>query len=240
MQQFENEKQPPNPYSAPLTVSQDPIAAEVEELGTGPFNPFLAIWTRPRRTVRRIVSEDPERHVVLLVCLAGIGETLDRASMRSAGETLQLSAIIGIAVVFGPLGGLLSLWIFSHVLRLTGAWIGGAGNREHIKTAIAWAYVPAVFVLPLWSPQLLLYGSEMFTDETPRLDAQPLLWVPIILIGLAEIVCAVWGFVLLCNTVAEVQGYRSARRGLGNIVLAALVVAVPLMILVVGLISLGR
>jgi hypothetical protein len=118
------------------------------------------------------------------------------------------------------------------LIRLSGTWIGGLAPREHIKTAIAWASVPSVFALLLWIPQILLFGSDMFTEETPRLNAQPALLIPFLAILLAELVLAIWGFVLLCNSVAEVQRFRSAWRGLGNIILAGAVVIIPLVAVV--------
>jgi hypothetical protein len=195
-------------------------------------NPIWTIWTSPRQTVRRIVAEDPNRHVVLLVCLAGIGEALNRASTRNAGDKLPVGAIIAIAVVLGPLGGLLGLWIYSHLIRWTGTWLGGKAPREHVRTAIAWSSVPAVFALPLWIPELLLFGSEMFTQATPRLDANPALAIPLLVMGLLELVLGVWAFVLLCNTVAEVQGFHSAWRGLLNLFLAGAVIIVPIILIV--------
>lgn len=218
-----------NPYATPSSMSDEPLPSIVAE---GEFKPFWTIWTRPRQTVRQIITVDPELHVLLLVCLAGIGEALDRASMRNVGDVLPVAAIIAIACVFGPLGGLLSLWIGSHLIRLSGTWIGGLAPREHIKTAIAWASVPSVFALLLWIPLILLFGSDMFTEETPRLNSQPALLIPFLGIVLAELVLAVWGFVLLCNTIAEVQGFRSAWRGLGNIMLAGAVVVIPLVAVV--------
>ena len=95
--------------------------------------------------------------------------------------------------------------------------------------------MPLVFALPLWIPQLLLFGSDMFTAEMPSIDAQPLLIIPFFAIGFIELVLGVWSIVLLCNTIAEVQGYHSAWRGLGNIILAGAVLIVPLLVLGVGL-----
>jgi hypothetical protein len=152
--------------------------------------------------------------------------------MRDAGDKMPIPVIIGLACVLGPLGGLLSLWISSLLLRWTGKWIGGTANREHLMTAIAWAAVPAVFALPLWIPELLLFGSDLFTKETHRLDAQPLLWIPFLAFAVLEMVLGIWSFVLLCHTVAEVQGFRSAWRGLGNVFLAGAVLIVPLTLLV--------
>jgi hypothetical protein len=98
-------------------------------------------------------------------------------------------------------------------------------------TAIAWAAVPTVFSLALWIPGLLLFGSDMFTEATPRLDAQPLLWIPSLAIAVVAGVLGVWSFVLFCHTVAEVQGFRSAWGGFGNILLAGAVIIVPLFVL---------
>src|SRR3954465_6527645 len=163
-------------------------------------NPFITIWLHPRQTVRRIVTEDPELHVLLLASLAGISEALDRASMRNIGDRLSLPIILGLACVLGPLGGLVSLWLTSYLLRWSGRWIGGVGNAGHIRTAIAWASVPVVFSLPLWIPELLLVGSDLFTKETPHVDAHPWLLIPFLVLVLAEapnlsdcLKCCTWG-----------------------------------------------
>lgn len=194
-------------------------------------NAFLTIWFSPRETVRRIVSENPSLHVTLLACLFGVSQALDRASMRNAGDKLPLPVILGVAVVLGPLGGLLAFWIYSHLVRWTGRWIGGTATRETIKTALAWGFVPVVCSLPLWILELLLFGSELFQEEMPRVQAQPLLLIPLLGLMFIELSLGIWSFVLTCNTVAEVQGFRSAWRGFGNILLGAAVVVVPLVLL---------
>jgi hypothetical protein len=228
-----------NPYSAPLSLPAISGTGSDNDL-SGKFSPLRTIWSAPRNTVRRIVAENPDHHVVLLACLAGIGQALDRASLRNLGDQMPLAVILVVACLFGPLGGLFSLWIGSHLIRLSGKWIGGAGNREHIKTAIAWASVPTVFALLLWIPLILLFGSDMFTAETPHLDAQPMLMIPFFTIAFLEIVLSLWAFVLLCNTIAEVQGFRSAWYGLGNVILAGAIIAVPLLVIALGIVALSQ
>ncbi|MDA8021017.1 MAG: YIP1 family protein [Thermoanaerobaculia bacterium] len=231
MEPSEEFDRPENPYLTPESSLHEPAfrpAETPEEL-----NPFKTVWIRPRETVRWLTATNPELHVVLLACIAGIGSSLDRASLRNVGDTTPVPVIVTIACLVGPLGGLITLWAGSHLIRLSGSWIGGVGNRVHIKTAMAWALVPAIAALPLWIPQLALFGSEMFTAKTPRLDASPWLWIPFLGIGLVEIVLGVWNIVLLCKMVAEVQGFRSAWRGLANVVLAAAIILVPLVVLVI-------
>jgi len=240
MQRNDDRHQRENPYATRQWLPNPPDAVANKASSLQDLNPFWTIWTQPRDTVGRIIAVNPELHVVLLACLSGIGSTLDRASMRNAGDSIPMAAILVMACVLGPLAGLFSLWLGSHLIRLSGMWIGGVGNRQHIKTAIAWGAVPAVFALPLWIPQLLLFGSDMFTQETPRLDAQPLLLIPLLGITFIELVLSIWAFVLLCNTIAQVQGFRSAWLGLGNVLLAGVVLIVPLLAIVFVVVLLSR
>lgn len=184
------------------------------------LRPFQTIWTSPRSTVRAILAVDPGRHVLLLASLAGIQRFLDRAAARDAGDSMPTLGILGMAVTIGPLGGLIGLWIGSFLIRLVGKWLGGTASHKHIQTALAWASVPVVYALLLWLPLLLFFGKENFTSEAPTFTAHPALTVLAVGIGIADLVLGIWGFVLACHTIAEVQGFASAWRGLANMDLA--------------------
>lgn len=213
-----------NPYAATLASAIEAPLFDDDGFATSEFRPFQTIWTQPRRTIRQIVAANPRLHVVLLAALAGMGHFLDSASSRSLGDLYPLATIIVAACLLGPLLGVVGLWVISFAFQLAGKPLGGTATWAQLNAAAAWAAVPAVCALPLWAIQILLLGSDMFTAETPRLDAQPLLFIPILATAMAELVLGVWSFVILCHTLAEVQGFRSAWRGLGNIVVGGVVV----------------
>ena len=148
---------------------------------------------------------------------------------------MPLAAILSLALLVGSLGGLLSMWVYSHLIRLSGRLLGGVASREQIKAAMAWAAVPSVTASVLWIPKLLLFGDELFRSETPRMDESR--WASGAWVGFVsvELVLGVWTVVLLCNTVAEVQGYRSAWRGLGNMTLAGACILVPIALITVAI-----
>lgn len=198
-------------------------------------NPFKTIWLAPRQTVRRIVDFNPALYVVALIAIVGINKSLDRASGKYMGDKLPFPAILAAALLIGPLGGFFSMWVYSHLIRLSGRLLGGIASREQIKAAMAWATVPTLVVTVLWIPKLLLFGDELFRRETPRMDEST--WAIGALIGFAgvELVLGVWTVVLMCNTVAEVQGYRSAWRGLGNMTLAGACIVVPIALIAVAI-----
>lgn len=224
-----------NPYRSFKDSVESPAEVPPEAPEDSWLSPFRTIWTSPRKTIRQIVATDPELHVLLLIGLAGMSESLDRASTRFAGDKMPLGVILAVACVFGPLGGLFGMWIYSHLIRISGNWLEGRGDYEEIKSAIAWSSVPHVTGLAIWIALILLLGHELFTKETPYLDAHPTLALVVLALFLAQMVLALWSMVLLCNTVAEVQGYRSAWRGLANLFLAGALLAVPLFILGAGL-----
>jgi hypothetical protein len=195
-------------------------------------SPFLTIWRRPRETIRWIVAENPNLHVMWLACLAGIGDSLGRDFGRDTGERSTVAIAIAIfgACIRGPIWGLLNLWIFSHLIRWTGGWIGGKATRGHLKAAMGWALVPFVCGVPLWIP--LVVNSYIFSEDAPSLVAQPvLLVVALLAILLVEMILAVWAIVLLCQTVAEVQGFRSGWHALGNLFMSALLFLASVLVL---------
>jgi len=224
---------PPSPYQNPSAI--EPATTGEDAIDTEPFKPLKTIWLRPRKTLRQILAVDPEHHVVFLACLAGIGEALDRASTRNLGDQIPAIKIFLFSIFIGPLAGMVSLWVGSFFIWLAGHFLGGTGTLTKIKTAVAWAMVPNVWSLLLWMPQFALFGSDLFTEEMPRLEAQPMLLIPYLSLLLVEMVLATWALVLICNTIAEAQGYRSAWRGLGNILLSALTFLVPIFLFILAI-----
>jgi Yip1 domain len=231
-----------NPYEAPR--AQDVVvksrATETREIDLSVDNPFLTIWTRPRATIRAIVNTDPHRHIVPLAILGGIVQTLDRASQRNAGDKLPFAAILGMAMLLGPVGGLLSLFVGGWFLGLTGRSLGGRARPEQLRAAIAWSFVPVLATIPIWIIQLGFFGRELFTRETPTLDANPTLGLVLLATGMLEAALGLWSFVILLKGVGEVQGF-SAWKALISLVLIGLAiillvfVPIVLVLVVVGL-----
>jgi hypothetical protein len=218
-------------------ASPEPIlTAEVVDTSAdvGPAaSPWLTIWIRPRPTIRRIVDTDPTRGVVLLAMLAGVDRLLDRMSLRNAGDQMDFPAILLTAAVAGPIAGIVGVWLSALLLRWTGHWIEGAGSLTAIRAAVAWAGVPVTASLAVWVLDLTLIGREMFTSDTPRLDATPFLALTVIASGVMQFVLALWSIWLFVVCLAEVQRF-SAWKAIGNALLAGLVIFIPLLALVLA------
>ncbi len=192
---------------------------------------FLTIWTSPRQTIRSILDSGNTKYIYMLAMVAGITNSLDRASGSSAGDDTSLWLILLLAFILGPIGGIITLHIGAFLIRWTGNWIGGAGDKSDIKVAYAWTNVPAIIGLILWILQLLLFGDEMFTTEMDRVDSNTSLYVLFFVIAAIEMVLMVWGIIILIKGIAEAQRF-SSWKAIGNLLLSALVVLVPIILFV--------
>lgn len=206
-----------------------------ETTGGTTLNPWFSIWVQPRATIQQIIDSHPTRLVLLLAAVAGFSQFLDRAVMKNLGDRLEWPMIFAIAAVAGPVMGVVGLYIGGALLRWTGGWLGGRANPQQVRAAIAWSSVPLIWALPLWIPELALFGQDLFTKATPRLDANPLLAVALIGFGLVELIIGIWAIVVFLKCLGQVQGF-SAWRALGNALLAFLIVftAILVPILLIG------
>lgn len=228
-----------NPYRAPVgRYDEIRTPQEVEGLGPDP-NPWKTIWTRPRATVRYLVATDPTRSIMLLAALNGINSSLSRAVERNAGDVLPLAAILGIAVLLGPIGGIIWLYLGSALLRWVSGWFGGRGQVEHVRTAMAWSLVPILVTMVFWIPQLLLFRGEMFQSEMPRVESNPALLNTMVALGGVEVLCilvlGIWSLVVFLKGLGEVEGF-SAWKALGVTIVAGIVFILIILVIVLGIV----
>jgi Yip1 domain len=198
------------------------------------MNPWTSIWLKPRATIQNIVDSNPTRWVLLLAALAGFSSALDQASLKSMGDKYEMPVIFVMAAIAGPICGIIGLYIGGALLRWTGAWIGGQDSAQHIRAAVAWSSVPYIWALLLWIPAVLLFGNELFTIETPVMDANLTLLMMYLGVGVLQLAIAIWAIIVFLKCLGQVQGF-SAWKALGNTVLAVLVILAPIMLLIVGL-----
>lgn len=203
------------------------------------LNPWVSMWTKPRATIQQIVDTNPERLVMILAAISGFSQVLDRASMKSLGDKLEWPIIFLIAAIVGPIGGIISLYIGSVLIRWTGTWIGGNVSSQNIRAALAWSSVPIIWALILWLPELALFGQELFTTETPIIDATPSLAFLMLGFGAIEISIGIWAIVVFLKCLGQVQSF-SAWKALGNVILTGLVFIIPIVVIILGVVGLTR
>ncbi len=201
------------------------------------LNPWLSIWTRPRMTVATMVRTNPQKHVILLVVLWGITDSLGRGAGSGIGDRANLLVLLGSAIVAGSLGGVIVLYIASWVLRITGVWLGGEASSRAIRTAFAWATLPVVVTLPFWLGMIAWAGKEVFVSEPfNENDLGSLVYIGFLLMNM---VAVIWTLFIFTKGISQVQGF-SIWRTISNIVVAIIVGMTPFFILIGVAVALTR
>ncbi len=195
------------------------------------LNPWLSMWVKPRATIQQVIETDPTRWVLLLVALNGVFDVFDRAMAKNMGNQLDWTSILLLAIITGPLFGVIGLYLFGWLIGWTGRWIGGKGTHENIRAAIAWATIPTIWALALWTPMLGIFGQDMFVSPTNLSSNDPNLLYNFWIFGIVLFFAEITSFIILFQALGQVQGF-SAWRAFGNVVLAGLIAFIPLMVII--------
>ncbi|MFF2092508.1 Yip1 family protein [Paenibacillus sp. NPDC058174] len=209
------------------------------EQGQTKLSPWLAVWIRPRETVRaQLDTGQPVKWMIPIALGAGILNVLDRASGKSAGDMMSFGALIALILIGGMVGGLISLYLGSALFVWVGRWYGGTGSYSELRTALTLgSFMPTIATGILWIPLLLVYGEENFTYFTPEIDASPVLFSSI---SFAILALSIWSLVLMLKAVGEAHQF-SAWRALGSIVVMGgialgIIIVIGIITLIIGII----
>lgn len=195
---------------------------------------WFTIWVAPRATMRRILDTNPTRYVYWLAMVGGVAQALNQASMRDLGDTVSIPMLVLIVLCAGILVGFATLYVGSPLMRWTGSWMGSTATTQEVRAALAWSEVPLIWASLLWIPELLLWGTEWFTEETPRMEAafENGSVEGVLLAGLVvvEIVVGIWALIISLKCVGEAERF-SAWKVVGQWFLTLFVLIISLVVL---------
>lgn len=192
---------------------------------------FSEIWTSPRKVFRFINTYKYDKYVTMLLMLAGISRSFDRASMKNMGDNFSIWGIIAISIIIGAISGWISYYIYAALISWTGKWINAKGNTESILRVLAYALIPSIISLLFIVPQIVIYGVDIFKLEGDLSSGG--IVSNIIFYGamILEIALGIWSLVLIVIGISEVQKL-SIGKAILNIMLPAIVIMTPILIFV--------
>ena len=192
---------------------------------------FTKIWTYPRQVFKFLDETYYDRFETILLVLAGISRTFDRASLKNMGDKMSLGGVIAFCIVAGGLLGWISYYIYAALLSWTGKWLNGQGNTKSILRMLAHAMLPTIVALIFLIPQIIIYGNEVFKSEGDIISAG--LTSNIIVYGsmILEFILGVWTIILVVIGLSVVQKI-SIGKSILNLLLPILIILVPILLIV--------
>jgi hypothetical protein len=190
------------------------------------LNPILSIWLRPRATIRSLLNRPSPLWFFVLLGLYGFINVLQSGENNHVGDQISsLSEFLAASLLIGPPIALASTYIGGYVIERGGRRLGGRASQADLRLALVWSYAPLILSGLMYYPRLSAFGGQIFTSSFQK-GRWGDLSGPLMTLELANlavvILTTVWSLILLSHMVAQVQGYASAWRGFGNILLGVL------------------
>lgn len=186
-------------------------------------NPWLSMWTKPRETIRAIVSFDPKYQFPLLAAIYGFPMLLNFAQSLSLGMNAHWGIILLIAAVLATFAGMLGILITSALLHWTGKWLGGKSTFLEMRAAVTWSNVTNIVTSATWLILALTFGQLAFVENFSSLAFMGWEKLLIFVLFLIQAVVSIWSIVIFIKAVAEVQGF-SAWKGLLNLIIPIIMI----------------
>ncbi|MBS0620801.1 MAG: YIP1 family protein [Verrucomicrobia bacterium] len=188
-------------------------------------NPWLQIWVEPRATIRSIVKTNPRYGYLLLCILYGLPMALSASQNFSLVEKIPLWAIWVGSLVVCLFLGMIGIGVTSWLLHWTGKWIGGKGNYQTIRAAVAWATVPNSVTILMWVLLTGVFGGLVFDRHFAEMTYIGYQAGVVFIVFLMQTIVSIWGFIILLKALGEVQGF-SAWKALLNVLIPVVIVTV--------------
>lgn len=192
---------------------------------------FIKLLTSPREAFKFINDYKYEKHLYILLFLAGMVRTFDRASTKNMGDNYSIWTIIAICVIFGGLFGWITYYIYSALVSWTGCWMNGKGDTQSILRVFAYAFFPSIFILILLIPQIAIYGNELFKSNNDLYSLVSTQSYILYFILFIEFALGIWSFVLCVIGISEVQ-QLSIGKSILNLLLPAILFVFIILVLV--------
>jgi hypothetical protein len=191
---------------------------EVTPAGDLWVDAWFSLWYRPRATMRLILDTDPRKFVLPIAFAAGVvagvyGVVAPPSIEPSNLPHLHLGPIgIAIAIVISGLVSIVTLYGLASLYRWSGHLLGGTANKVEMRSALAWAQVPGLYLQVV----NIMTAALGFESPTGSASVSPY--------GLVEAIIGIWVFVILLKCVGEAHRF-SAWRALGAMLLGTLSIA---------------
>lgn len=192
---------------------------------------FKTVLLDPKKAFKFIHKYEYENHLKLLLVLAGISSTFDRAVNNNSGDNMSLGGVIALSVIIGGLLGWISYYIYAALISWTGGWLNGSARTSEVLRIIAYANIPVILALIIMLFQILLVGNSYFQSTIYLDDYGTAITIVYYGLAIAQLGLGIWNVFLLVIGVAEAQQFGYGKAFL-NVILPILVIAVPILLII--------
>jgi hypothetical protein len=177
---------------------------------TEPIHPLKDVWLRPRRVFRELATRPIGAADYLLAATQGVATSIMVSRTQSAGSNVGTAEILGSALIFGPLAGVVSMYLFAAIYARLGTRAGGKSTRHQVFHVLAYGGIPVAASLILWMFTALLVG-EAAVVERPGVEIDGFVAFVLRVQFASYMLLLLWSFVLQVMGFSEILGLATRK-----------------------------
>jgi Yip1 domain len=177
---------------------------------TEPIHPLKDVWLRPRRVFRELATRPIGAADYLLAATQGVATSIMVSRTQSAGSNVGTAEILGSALIFGPLAGVVSMYLFAAIYARLGTRAGGKSTRHQVFHVLAYGGIPVAASLILWMFTALLVG-EPAVVERPGVEIDGFVAFVLRVQFASYMLLLLWSFVLQVMGFSEILGLATRK-----------------------------
>jgi hypothetical protein len=141
----------------------------------------------------------------LLAAAQGMATSVMVYRTQLSGSGATAAEILASSLIFGPLGGVVSMYLFAAIYGRLGRRVGGQSARNQVFHVLAYGGIPVAASLILWIFTVLLVGESAIV-QTPGVEVDTFVAFVLRAQFTAYMLLALWSIVL------QVMGFSETLR----------------------------
>jgi hypothetical protein len=179
-------------------------------VSTEPIRPLKDVWLRPRRVFRELAARPVSAADYWLAAIQGVATSIMVYRTQLAGTNASTGEILGSAFIFGPLGGVVSMYLFAAIYGRLGKRAGGKSARNQVFHVLAYGGIPVAASLLLWIFTALLVGEPAIV-ERPGVEIDGFVAFVLHAQFASYLLLLLWSVVLQVMGFSEILGLATRR-----------------------------
>jgi hypothetical protein len=146
----------------------------------------------------------------ILAAAQGMATSVMVYRTQLSGTGTTAAQLLGSALIFGPLGGVVSMYLFAAIYGRLGKRVAGQSARNQVFHVLAYGGIPVAASLILWIFTALLVGDAAIVN-TPGVEVDGFVAFVLRVQFTAYMLLALWSIVLQVMGFSETLGLTTRR-----------------------------
>ncbi|MDG5472579.1 YIP1 family protein [Jeotgalibacillus sp. ET6] len=171
-------------------------------------NPFLSVWTKPKKTVKEVAEDTSIWFALLITGIAGISSGLSNLQGKSVVNDFSTLSLVLLSIPLGMLMGIATAFLTTVSFTLIGKVFGGKSSLKVMFKGMGAMYIPRMIFSILLLIIVLIAGEQFFIASETEISANSDFGLEII-IAILNAITGIFTIIIMSKGVGVLHQFSS-------------------------------